>query len=169
MPYCFSWSSLKFQGHPGWKIDDLNPIWVRLLGRSQLSNPSDLPCFVFPCLINKNKPLQMSRGAVGNIYISFATKGSLFSITIPKVSFISMTSLNMLRPSPFIVYNFIKKISSACYDTVAFCLGQNFAPVPVWIVFGHRPYLGCIWFSCVCLTIDMCPTDNGRLAYVQRM
>ena len=28
----------------GWKINDLNPIWARLLGRSQLSNPSDLPC-----------------------------------------------------------------------------------------------------------------------------
>ena len=27
-----------------WKIDNLNPIWVRLLGQSQLSNPSDLPC-----------------------------------------------------------------------------------------------------------------------------
>ena len=27
------------------KIDDFNPIWVRLLGRSQLSNPSYLPCF----------------------------------------------------------------------------------------------------------------------------
>ena len=38
-------SSTKFQGHMGWKVDDLNPIWVRLLGRSQLSNPSDLPCF----------------------------------------------------------------------------------------------------------------------------
>ena len=37
--------STKFQGHTGWKVDDLNPIWVRLLGRSQLSNPSDLPCF----------------------------------------------------------------------------------------------------------------------------
>ena len=44
MPYCFFWSSIKFQGHKGWKIDDLNPICVRLLGRSQLSNPSDLPC-----------------------------------------------------------------------------------------------------------------------------
>ena len=44
MPYCFFGSSIKFQGHKGWKIDDLNPIWVRLLGRSQLSNPSDLPC-----------------------------------------------------------------------------------------------------------------------------
>ena len=44
MPYCFFGSSIKFQGHKGWKIDDLNPIWVRLPGRSQLSNPSDLPC-----------------------------------------------------------------------------------------------------------------------------
>ena len=38
-------SSVKFQGHTGWKIYDLNPIWERLLGCSQLSNPSDLPCF----------------------------------------------------------------------------------------------------------------------------
>ena len=44
MPYCFSRSFIKFQGHTGWLIDDLNPIWVRLLGRSQLSNPSELPC-----------------------------------------------------------------------------------------------------------------------------
>ena len=58
VPYCFWRSSVKFQGHsakkivdfdlnyafPDWKIDDLNPIWVRLLGRSQLSHPSDLPC-----------------------------------------------------------------------------------------------------------------------------
>ena len=45
VPDCFSGSSIKFQGHTGWKIDDLNPIWVRLLGRSQLWNPSDLPCY----------------------------------------------------------------------------------------------------------------------------
>ena len=44
VPYSFSGSSIKFQGHTGWKINDFNPIWVRLLGRSQLSNPSDLPC-----------------------------------------------------------------------------------------------------------------------------
>ena len=49
VPYYFSWSSIKFRGHTGWKIDDSNPIWVRLLGRSQLSNPSDLPCY-FPNL-----------------------------------------------------------------------------------------------------------------------
>ena len=44
VPYYFSRPSIKFHGHSGWKIDALNPIWVRLLGRSQLSNPSDLPC-----------------------------------------------------------------------------------------------------------------------------
>ena len=27
-----------------WKIDDVDHIWARLLGRSQLLNPSDLPC-----------------------------------------------------------------------------------------------------------------------------
>ena len=44
VPYYFSRSSIKFQGHTGRKIDDLNWIWEGLLGRSQLSNPSDLPC-----------------------------------------------------------------------------------------------------------------------------
>ena len=45
VPYNFSRSSIKFQGHTGRKIEDLNPIWVRILGRSQLTNPSDLPCW----------------------------------------------------------------------------------------------------------------------------
>ena len=45
--YCFLRSSIKFLGHTGWKSDDLNPIGVvRLLGQSQLSNPSDLACSV---------------------------------------------------------------------------------------------------------------------------
>ena len=47
VPYCVLVSSIKFQGHTAWKIADLNPIWVRLLGRSQLSNPPDLPCFIY--------------------------------------------------------------------------------------------------------------------------
>ena len=53
VPYYFSRSSMKFHGHRGWKMDDLNSIWVRLLGWSQLSNPSDLPClYRFNILIN---------------------------------------------------------------------------------------------------------------------
>ena len=44
VPYCFSRSFIKFQGHTGWLIYDFNSIWVRLLGQSQVSNPSDLSC-----------------------------------------------------------------------------------------------------------------------------
>ena len=44
MPYCFARSSIKFEGFTRRKMDDFNTIWVRLLGRSQLSNPSDLHC-----------------------------------------------------------------------------------------------------------------------------
>ena len=46
VPYCHSKSSVNIQGDTGWKIHDLNPIRVRLLGLSQLSNPRDLPCFL---------------------------------------------------------------------------------------------------------------------------
>ena len=57
VPYCFLRSSIKFQDHMGWKINDLNPIWVRLLGRSQLSNPSDLPCLNLILMIKKKSKL----------------------------------------------------------------------------------------------------------------
>ena len=67
VPYNFSTSSIKFQGHTSWKMDDLDQIWARVQGRSQLSNPSDLLCWpwirqnyvksqVF-CLICKRLPL----------------------------------------------------------------------------------------------------------------
>ena len=46
VPYYFSMSSMKFQGDTDWKIDDFNPISVRLPGQSQLSNPSDLLFFL---------------------------------------------------------------------------------------------------------------------------
>ena len=47
VPYYFLRSFIKFQGHTGWKINDLNPIWIRLQGCLQLSDPSDLPCLTF--------------------------------------------------------------------------------------------------------------------------
>ena len=28
VPYCFPRSSIEFQGHTGWKIDDLDQIWA---------------------------------------------------------------------------------------------------------------------------------------------
>ena len=44
LPYWFSRSSVKFLGQTGWQKYTLKPIWVRLLGRSQLSNLSNLVC-----------------------------------------------------------------------------------------------------------------------------
>ena len=55
--YCISGSSIKFLGHMGWKISDLNQVWIRLLSWSQLSNPSDLPC-LFSCKIMKQNQLE---------------------------------------------------------------------------------------------------------------
>ena len=59
-PSCFSRSSIKFQGHMDWKINDLNPVWVRLLDRSQLSNPSDLPVYVRIRICIWKTPLSIS-------------------------------------------------------------------------------------------------------------
>ena len=42
--YCLSGSSVKFGGDTGRQIGDFYSIWARLLDRSQLSNPSALPC-----------------------------------------------------------------------------------------------------------------------------
>ena len=42
MPYCFPRSSIKFQGHTVQNITEIGRF--RTIGRSQLSNPSDLPC-----------------------------------------------------------------------------------------------------------------------------
>ena len=65
VPYCFPRSSIKFQGHKGQKIDDLDQIWARLLGRSQLSNPSDLPCYelfwVWICLLTNQVGIHLPR------------------------------------------------------------------------------------------------------------
>ena len=41
VPYNFSRPAIKFQGHTGNKINDVNPVWVRLIGQSH-SNCSDL-------------------------------------------------------------------------------------------------------------------------------
>ena len=56
VPYCFSGSSVKFLCHMGWKISDFE-VWARLLGWSQLSNPSDL-LYLFPCKMIKQNQLE---------------------------------------------------------------------------------------------------------------
>ena len=76
MPYCFPRSPMKFQGHTGWKIDDLDQIWARLLGRSQLSNPSDLPCSLWNCIQNVNGP-KMS------VSVFHVTQKNLFRVNKP--------------------------------------------------------------------------------------
>ena len=46
VPYCFPRLFIKFQGHTGQNITDLTQIGrFRTIGQSQLSNPSDLPCY----------------------------------------------------------------------------------------------------------------------------
>ena len=57
VPCRFLRSSIKFLGHMDWKISDLNEVWIRLLGWSQLSNPSDLPC-LFSCKMIKQNQLE---------------------------------------------------------------------------------------------------------------
>ena len=44
VPCCFPSIHQISRSHRTKKITDLDQIWARLLGRSQLSNPSDLPC-----------------------------------------------------------------------------------------------------------------------------
>ena len=51
VPYCFSRSFIKFHGHTGGKIDDLNPIWDYLAGRSYQIPQICLVQFVLPELL----------------------------------------------------------------------------------------------------------------------
>ena len=62
--YCFSKSSVKFQGHPGWKN------WIgshlKVQERSQLSNPSDVYCFLLNVIfLYETAPLQWIFNTVG--------------------------------------------------------------------------------------------------------
>ena len=67
VPYYFSMLYIKFQGHGGWIIDDLEQIWARLLDRSQPSNPSDLPC-------------SLRRPFVHGLFVSWGATGWRFII-----------------------------------------------------------------------------------------
>ena len=74
VPYNFSGSSIKFWGHTGWKIDVSNPIWKRLLDRSQLSNPSDLPC----CIILRSQSKQYSIQIHKRLFLKIHPKHRFF-------------------------------------------------------------------------------------------
>ena len=103
----FSRSYIKFQGHTGWKIDDLDQIWARLLGRLQLSNPSDLPCHI--CWLLSCPYLYISRGYLSCSYdddkILFHENMSISYLLIPcflilpsGARFTSMDLHNTLSP-----------------------------------------------------------------------
>ena len=132
VPYCFSRSYLKFQGHPALKIVEFDPNWAfpdcnfslnlpmamkcctkletakercsivfighssnfkvtryktspiltqigrfRTIGRSQLSNPSDLPCFFGECAMVCHLPRQVGDFAACCLHILFSL--NLFS------------------------------------------------------------------------------------------
>ena len=78
VPYNFSRWSIKFQGHTGEKFDDFYPIWVRLLGWSQLSNPSDLPCF----LKSFKTALKIRQGYVESLHLIWVLIFALNSLAI---------------------------------------------------------------------------------------
>ena len=91
VPYCFSRSSIKFQGHTGWKIDYLNPISVRLLGRWQLTNPLDLPSccmktilFWFPFHLDTNALPSLSKMLLSFIAPCFVISRWTWSKVIQK-------------------------------------------------------------------------------------
>ena len=88
VPYCFPRSSIKFLGYMGWKISDLNQVWVRLLGWSQLSNPSDLPC-LFSCKMIKQNQLENHFGFI----MSFLWSTFSVSETNCDLDFLKLTQL----------------------------------------------------------------------------
>ena len=115
VPYYFSRSSIKFQGHRGWKIDNLNPIWVRLLGRWQLSNPSDLPCLNH--IHTWQASPQLSCGDICQIWMWYSKSDEYFNIWkigyIDKMDWFSNPTPGLasrkLNPKKWCHFNWSKK------------------------------------------------------------
>ena len=136
MPYCFSKSSVKFQGHTALKIVEFDPKWAfpdcnsslnspmamkcctkletakercpivfqghpsnfkvtryktssiltqigrfRTIGQSQLSNPSDLPCFILPLHWNYSCAVEMNATTISGCLVLL----EFFSLSIRMV------------------------------------------------------------------------------------
>ena len=82
-------SSIKFEGHMGWKICDLNPILVRLLGLSQLSNPSDL-------LILTKYLLSCTKLRTGSLYHFYIIL--IFKVEINDLCILSLFWYHLIHP-----------------------------------------------------------------------
>ena len=117
VPYYSSWSSIKFQGQTGWKINDFNPIWVWLLGRSQLSNPSDLPCFICVCV----------NGWVNNATGGLRCHRAHYDVIV-------MLNPNDVFIVKFILFGVSRLTQGQSYiQPMVDCMTLKFAPVPDWI------------------------------------
>ena len=100
VPYCFWRSSVKFQGHTGWKIDDWNPIWVRLLGRSQLSNPSDLPWYNHVRREDKHLCYHVRCWPSCTLFGQI----SILSCTLLSVMYVAMSNEIRLKSAPLLLF-----------------------------------------------------------------
>ena len=89
VPYYFSRSYIKFQVHTGRKIDELDQIWARLLGRSQLSNPSDLPCW----LCSHHRIIMKFSGVITTDQGNVHAKGQRSKVKVTEVT----TQLGLFR------------------------------------------------------------------------
>ena len=82
---------------PGWKNDDLNLISVGLLGRSQLSNSSDLPCFGLYAYFS-NEPFQCILRWTGTLYLFKMAWLSKVTKSLYATILIYPISLDFFRP-----------------------------------------------------------------------
>ena len=98
VPYCFVRSFIKFQGHTGWKIDD-NLIWVRLLGRSQLSIPQI--CLVYSMITemsHERSSWQKINIDIGNGMELSRCQANTWTMTVAdESSFLPLDHFNSLR------------------------------------------------------------------------
>ena len=84
VPFAF-WGHPFNLGHTGWKFNDLDPIWVRLLGQSQLSNHSDLSCFDRNVTYMLAIPAQEHQMSIMMIHCLFTNLFKQTTTKIPKL------------------------------------------------------------------------------------
>ena len=94
----WSWGTKNaHQGHTGWLIDNLNPTWVRLLGWSQLSNPSDLPCYIHCSFLELKKQTKVVICIFGKFICYVIDKTAVFVFSNPDTILGHIFPLNSLN------------------------------------------------------------------------
>ena len=122
--YCILRTSIWYLGHTGWKINDLNPIWVRLLGRSQLSNPSDLPIFTQGMMVL----------VIFVVLASYTMAGSPIW-SCPNNTDTDVSKIKPLYNKGSSILTVMEDISIVCLQTDVFAsFGRVFVSVDPWIL-----------------------------------